>query len=128
MAKDAKGHGSDGKGGAMDKRADRLAKNAVIRAANQARGAKSSPYSPSTTQIMRGTSDSGGQPMSSNAAAAQSLMSGLKSTQAPVHDAMAFRAGRAADNAALKQRSKEFSAHLDDQTYAGTGPKPAHWK
>jgi hypothetical protein len=30
----------------------------------------------------------GGQPMSSNAAAAQSLMSGLKSTQAPVHDSM----------------------------------------
>jgi hypothetical protein len=30
----------------------------------------------------------GGQPMSSNAQAAQSLMNGLKSTQAPVHDSM----------------------------------------
>jgi hypothetical protein len=82
----------------------------------------------SATQSLANDIAGGGRPMSSNAEAAQSLMSGLKSTQAPVHDAMAFRAGRASDNAALKQRSKEFSDHLDDPTYAGTGPKPAHWK
>lgn len=79
MAKDAHGHGSN----AGDRRATRLANNAVTRAANQLKGSKPSPYSPITTQRMNGSG-----PVSSNAAAASALASGPKSAPAPVHEAM----------------------------------------
>lgn len=44
------------------------------------------------SRLLKGN-DGGGQPMSSNAAAADALTSALKSTQAPVHPAMATRSG-----------------------------------
>lgn len=44
------------------------------------------------SRLLKGN-DGGGQPMSSNAAAADALTSTLKSTQAPVHQAMAMRSG-----------------------------------
>lgn len=44
------------------------------------------------SRLLKGN-DGGGQPMSSNAAAAEALTSSLKSTQAPVHAAMAMRSG-----------------------------------
>lgn len=74
-----------------------------------------------------GYRDRGGLSMHPNDVAARDAVPGsAKSTQVPTHDAM-FRAGRAADNAALKQRSKEFSDNLDGPN-AGWGPKPKHWK
>lgn len=79
--------------------------------------------------------------------AAAALHSGTsKSAPASVHDSMAAsdRVNRAIQNSptgkisgreahdaarsALKQRTAEFHAHLDDENYAGMGPKPAHWK
>lgn len=78
MAKDEHGYGSNGRAGndlvnhVRDTDALRVATNAAI----------------GKQRAMFATA-SGGQPMSSNAVAAQSLMSGLKSTQAPVHDSMA---------------------------------------
>lgn len=69
--KDAFGHGSNSRGGSSltDALRSRL------------------PGS----RLLRGN-DGGGQPMSSNAAAAEALTSSLKSTQAPVHTAMAGQA------------------------------------
>lgn len=66
--KDAKGHGSNTHGGGSA---------VVVRTGNSARGIMPSrPYR------------QGQPPVTSNAEAAQALMSGLKSTQAPVHDSM----------------------------------------
>lgn len=67
--KDAFGHGSDPRGASIaDILRERLPGNRLLR-----------------------SNDGGGQPVSSNAAAAEALTSSLKSTQAPVHDAMAMR-------------------------------------
>lgn len=66
--KDSKGHGSNAHGAFVTK---------------EGRGVlPSKPY-----RQGRGPNDEGGQPVSSNAQAAQELFSTLKGTQAPVHDA-----------------------------------------
>ena len=65
--KDAKGHGSSGKGGASGK---------GWFTADVAKG------------FAKRIGANGDQPVSSNAEAAQALMSGLKSTMVPTHDAM----------------------------------------
>lgn len=88
--KDARGHGSNGNGGS----------SVVVRSGTKAHGVlPTRPF-----REGQGGGASGGA-QTSNAQAAQALMSGLKSTQAPVHDAWSSTPGGDRDNLASLQAS-----------------------
>lgn len=80
--KDAFGHGSNLRGGVSGARGEGA--QGAFWDALRARLPNS--------RVLKGN-DGGGQPMSSNAAAVASLTNSLKSTQAPVHPAMAMQSG-----------------------------------
>lgn len=80
--KDARGHGSNGPGSGSGF-ADTL--RAHLAGEGKMFGGGVSP-------LVRGSGEYPERGVSSNAAAAQALFSGLKSTMAPVHDSMAGRA------------------------------------
>lgn len=129
MAKDAKGHGSSGKGG-TGTQGMRL----ITTHTNGPHSAKvynnpewgekvvkffqNGNYQPKADYHTDDISDAHGTAKvalaryaSLDKPAAAALSSGTpKSDAVPVHDGMSFH------------------DHLDDQTYAGMGPKPKHWK
>ena len=74
--KDARGHGSDSSGAASLK---------------QYQASEKSLFGSYTGPDRRGAAEYPARGDSSNAAAAQALMSGLKSTMVPIHDSMAGR-------------------------------------
>lgn len=79
--KDFLGHGSNGKG----------SNSALTKKDGPATALPHVTGKPSGGKGFGGNIISGGAPMSSNAQAAQSLMSKLRSTQAPIHTGMAGR-------------------------------------
>jgi hypothetical protein len=97
--KDAMGHGSDGRGG------------------SQPTFGKRTPASGPSNMPARGGSNLRApiQGNSSNADAARALMGALKSTQAPVHPAMAAGSDRAAPGP-----RPDITEALQQRSYAGT--------